>query len=94
MSTLDEEGRVQPRKRDKVRPFELVGFSIALAVFTAIVVIIVTRSLELMAIFAGVAFIAALMIFSLLALSIRPSKEDEEARSRMAKNTGGSAHSI
>lgn len=89
---MDENRSVQPRRREKVRPFEIVGFSAVLAVFTGVVVIIVTDDLKLMAISAGIAFIAALMMFALLALSIRPSKEDEEARAKLLNTPKSGAH--
>lgn len=88
----DEDRSVQPRRREKVRPFEIVGFSGVLAVFVAVIVIFVTDDLKLMAISAGIAFIAALMIFALLALSIRPSKEDEAARAKLLNTPKGGAH--
>ncbi len=71
--------------RALVRPFEIVGFAAVLAVFVGLIVIYVTRNVQLMAIFAGAAFIAALMIFSLLALSLKPSKEDQQARESLSK---------
>lgn len=70
-------------RRAKVRPFELVGISAVLGVFAGVVVVYVTRDLRLASIFAGVGFILALMVFALLALSIKPSKEDEDARRRL-----------
>lgn len=92
MSQKSESNGAQPAHRDKIRPFELVGFSAILAVFVAVVLIIVTRDIRLMAIFAGIAFIVALLIFSLLALSIKPSKEDEEARKNLKPGPNNSAH--
>jgi hypothetical protein len=92
MSEEDQQERIQPSTRDKVKPFELVAFSGVLAVFTAIVIIIVTDDLRLMAIYGGIAFIGTLMIFALLALSIRPSKEDQEARERLQRPPGNSGH--
>lgn len=92
MSQNIESDGVKPPRRDKVRPFELVGLSAAMAVFTAVVVIIVTRDFRLMAIFAGIAFILVLLVFALLALSIKPSKEDEEARKNLSSGPRDSAH--
>jgi len=92
MSEDDQHDRVQPTRRDKVKPFELVAFSGVLAIFTAIVIIIVTDDFRLMAIYGGIAFIGTLMIFALLALSIRPSKEDQEARERLQRPPGDSGH--
>lgn len=91
-SETSESHAIEPRRREKVRPFELVGFSGVLAAFVAVVVIFVTDDIKLMAISAGIAFIAALMIFSLLALSIRPSKEDEEARAKLLNTPKGKTH--
>lgn len=92
MSAEEESREVQPSRRDSVKPFELVAFSAILAVFTAVVIIIVTDDLRLMAIYAGIAFIASLMVLALLALTIRPSTEDQEARARMKRPPGDSGH--
>lgn len=83
---------VTPRRREQVRPFEIVGFSAVLAVFVGVIVIIVTDDWKMMGIAAGIAFIAALMMFALLALSIRPSKEDQEARAKLLNTPKGDTH--
>lgn len=77
-------------RRAKVRPFEIVGISAVLALFAGVVVVYVTRDIRLASIFAGAGFILVLMVFALLALSIKPSKEDEEARRRLLNDPGSS----
>lgn len=77
-------------RRATVRPFELVGISAVLGIFAGLIVVFVTRDIRLASIFAGAGFILALMVFALLALSIKPSKEDEEARKRLLNDPGTS----
>lgn len=79
MSTEEEPYEIRPSRRERVKPLEIVGFSGVLAVFTALVVVFVTDDFILALIFAGIAFIVALMVFALLALSIRPRGDGSEA---------------
>lgn len=76
-----------PSRRDRLRPLELVGFSAVLAIFAALVVLLVLRdpatglpNFAMAAIAAGVAFIAALLTVALLGLGGKPSQQDIEAR--------------
>jgi ABC-type nickel/cobalt efflux system permease component RcnA len=63
-------------RRDRMRPFEVIGIAVIVAVFTGIVVISTTRNLTLAAIWLGVAFIAMLVISATVVLMIRPRKEE------------------
>lgn len=77
---------VQPTRRDRLRPLELVGFSGVLAVFSGLVVLLVLRTPDGIADFgragivAGLVFIVALVVLALLGLGGKPSDEDIEAR--------------
>ena len=71
---------VTPSRRDRLRPLELVGFSVVLGVFAGLVVLLATRNLVLSAIFFGVGFIASVMMVALVGLGGKPSKEDLQAR--------------
>lgn len=63
-------------RRDRMRPFEVIGLAVIVAVFTGIVVIATTRNLTVAAIWLGVAFIAMLVISATIVLMIRPRKEE------------------
>ena len=77
---------VRPSRRDRLRPLELVGFSGVLAIFAALVVLLVLRTPEgvpdfaFAGIAAGIAFIVALMMVALIGLGGKPSEEDQQAR--------------
>lgn len=71
---------VTPSRKDRLRPLELIGFSGVLAVFTFLIVLMSTRDIQLALIFAGVAFIAALVMVALAGLGMKPNPEDLEAR--------------
>lgn len=83
---------VNPSRRDRLRPLELLGFSGVLAVFSGLVVLMVTRDLVLTGIFAGVAFIVSLMMVALVGLGKKPSEEDLEARKDLRKPDDGDWH--
>ncbi len=63
-------------RRDRMRPFEVIGLAVIVAVFTGIVVISTTRNLTLAAIWLGVAFIAMLVVSATVVLMIQPRKEE------------------
>lgn len=69
-----------PSRRDRLRPLELIGFSLVLAIFAALVVLMVTRNWTLTGIAAGVAFIVSVMMVALVGLGKAPSEEDRKAR--------------
>lgn len=66
-----------PSRRDRTRPVELLGLSAIFAVFVGLVVLISTRELELALIFAGIAFIVSLVVLAMLALAVRPDKDEK-----------------
>ena len=67
---------VSPNKRDRTRPAEMLGLSGIFGVFTGIVVFMSTRDWMLGLIFAGIAFIVSLVVIAMLALAIRPDKNE------------------
>ena len=78
---------MQPSKRDRTRPAELLGLSGVIAVFVAIVVMISSRDLLLAVIALGATFILSLVILATLALTVDASPEervdlDEQDRSQ------------
>ena len=58
----------QPSRRERFRPAELIGLSLAAGLFAGLVVLLTARDLGLAVIFLGVAFIVALVVFAMLAL--------------------------
>lgn len=66
-----------PNRRDRTRPAELLILSAVFAVFVGLVVLMSTRELVLALIFAGVAFIVSLVVLAMLALAVRPDKDEK-----------------
>lgn len=83
---------VTPSRRDRLRPLELIGFSVVLAVFAALVVLMVTRNWTLTGIAAGVAFIVSVMMVALVGLGKSPSEEDRKAREDLQGPDGTHYH--
>lgn len=79
-SNSDHHDPVDPSRRDRLRPLELVGFSAVLAVFAGVIVLMSTRDLVLAGIAFGIAFIVTLIMVALVGLGKKPSEEDLEAR--------------
>jgi predicted lysophospholipase L1 biosynthesis ABC-type transport system permease subunit len=65
-----------PSRRDRFRPVELLVLSAIVAVFVGLVVAASVRDLRLGAIFAGVAFIVALVVLATLAITTRPDEDE------------------
>jgi membrane protein implicated in regulation of membrane protease activity len=68
----------QPSRKDRTRPVELLVFSGVLAVFTGLIVLMATREIVLSLIFAGIAFIVALVVLAMLVLAVRPTGEEQD----------------
>lgn len=76
----------KPSIRERLRPFELLGISAVIGLFTGLVIMLTTREWWLAGIGFGVAFILSVMLIALLALSAKPnaaelSDLDEQNRS-------------
>lgn len=71
-SKTDESDAVEPSRRDRLRPLELLGVAAVLSVFTGLIVGLVTREWVLAAIFFGVVFIVSLVALAMLALAFSP----------------------
>jgi hypothetical protein len=67
----------EPTRRERTRPLELLALSAVLAVFTGLVVLMSSREIVVSLIFAGIAFIVALVVLAMLALAVRPTGEEE-----------------
>lgn len=66
-----------PSRKDRTRPAELLLLSLAIAVFTGLCVLLVTRDLAISVIFFGVAFILALVVFAMLSITSKPNRDEE-----------------
>ena len=66
----------KPSIRERLRPFELLGVSGVIGLFTGLVIMLTTRELWLAGIGFGVAFIFSVMLIALLALSAKPNEAE------------------
>lgn len=69
---------LQPTRRDRFLPAELLLISGGLGIFTGLIVLMSTRDLLLSAVFFGVAFIVALVLVALFALAFKPNAAEVE----------------
>ena len=65
-----------PSLRDRLRPLELLSLSAVIGAFTGLVILFTTREWWLAGIGFGVAFILAVMMIALLALSAKPNADE------------------
>ncbi|MBM7502859.1 ABC transporter ATP-binding protein [Agromyces aurantiacus] len=63
----------RPSRRDVLRPAEYVGGAAIAAVFTAAIVLMVTRDWLITLIALGGVFIIVLMVLALLAMTVKPN---------------------
>ena len=64
----------EPRRREKLRPAELVGLAALVAVFLGGVTFLVTRDLVLSLLFFGGTFVFDLVVLAMLMLAVTPNK--------------------
>ncbi|WP_228452382.1 hypothetical protein [Rathayibacter toxicus] len=62
----------QPTRKDRLRPLELIGFSVVLALFVGLVVLLSTRELVVALIAFGVTFIVVLVAIAMFSLTFKP----------------------
>lgn len=65
-------GEFKPSRRDVLRPIEYVGGAAIAAVFTSLIVLMVTRDVTLTLITAGGVFIVVLVVLALFAMAVKP----------------------
>ncbi len=78
-----------PNKKDRFRPFELLGLSALLGVFLFLVVLMGTREPMVALEFAGIGFIAGLVIFAMLSLAARPKSAEQVDIAEQDEEQGG-----
>ncbi|MFJ8895174.1 hypothetical protein ACIRCZ_11340 [Leifsonia sp. NPDC102414] len=71
--TTDSRSKLQPSRKDRFLPTELLGISAALAVFVGLIVLIATGEFLLAGVSFGIAFIVALVLMALFALAFKPN---------------------
>ena len=69
---------LQPSRRDRFLPAELLGISAGLGVFVGIIVLIATREFILAGVALGIAFIVSLVLMALFALAFKPTAAEVE----------------
>ncbi len=60
-------------KRDKTRPAELLGLAAAIAGFIGLITLMTTRDIVFAAIFAGLFFVATLVVLAMIVLTLSPT---------------------
>ena len=73
----------RPTFRDRMKPVEYVGFAAVAAIFTGLVVLLVSRSWLLVAVFALIAFVVCLITLATLLLLI--NKDIDKTKLEAAK---------
>jgi membrane protein implicated in regulation of membrane protease activity len=84
---------LQPSRRDRFLPVELIGISAGLAVFVGLIVLVATREFVLAGVAFGITFIVSLVLLALFALAFKPTEaevediheQDAEARAKAAQ---------
>ncbi len=66
-----------PSIRERLRPFELLGISAVIGLFTGLTILLTTREWWLAGVGFGVAFIFSVMVIALLALSAKPNEAEQ-----------------
>ncbi|WP_414171754.1 hypothetical protein [Clavibacter tessellarius] len=74
-------------RKDRMRPAELLGIAAALAAFVGLIVALSTRPADgqgwtVVVVFTGVAFIGALVMLAMLALSFKPNRDEPPGHGR------------
>lgn len=75
----------EPSRRDRFRPAELIGLSLVIAVFGALVTLLTTRDLVLTLIAFGIIFSLTLVTIALLVMAIKP---DDNEKQDLAQQNG------
>ena len=78
-----------PNKRDRFRPFELLAMAAILGVFLFLVVLMGTREPIVALEFAGIGFIAGLVILAMLSLAARPKSAEQVDIAEQDDEQGG-----
>ncbi len=76
MSTPEQPER-QPTREERLRPLELLGLAAAMAVFTGLAVLLVIRDPWLALLFAGAAFVVALVVLATIMVAAKPNPDEQ-----------------
>ena len=88
---------LEPTRRDRFLPAELLGISGGLGVFVGLIVLIATREFILAGVALGIAFILSLVLIAQFALAFKPTasevedihEQDVEAEAKKAAASDG-----
>ncbi len=83
----------QPKRRAVLKPFELLGISAVMAGFVLLILLLTTQDFVLALVFAGVAFIAAILVIAMLVLSYSPNPDAERYLDRFENAEQGVSRS-
>ncbi|PPG27188.1 hypothetical protein C5B97_17360 [Pseudoclavibacter sp. RFBB5] len=76
-----------------MKPFELLGISAVMAGFVLLILLLTTQDFVLALVFAGVAFIAAILVIAMLVLSYSPNPDAERYLDRFENAEQGVSRS-
>ena len=68
--------KLQPTRRDRFLPAELLAISAGLGVFVGLIVLVSTRQMILAGVALGIAFILSLVLMALFALAFKPNASE------------------
>ena len=69
------QGAARPPRKERLSTREILGFSLVLAAFAAVIVLMSSRSWVLTLIFAGIAFVSSVILAVLVGLGKEPVSE-------------------
>ncbi|WP_191412342.1 MULTISPECIES: hypothetical protein [unclassified Salinibacterium] len=90
----DEQPQHTPTRREKTRPLELIGMAAVFGIFVGAMVFMGSRQWDLTLIFAGVAFVASLVILATLLIAAGPKYDQERVDPVDPDAPTGSAGSV
>lgn len=75
-------------RHDRLRPLELLGLAVTMAVFTGLAVLLAIRDLPLAGYFAAAAFIVSLLVMATISITQPPSAEELADLDQQRAETG------
>lgn len=67
----------KPSMRDVLKPVELLALAGAMGIFTGLIALMSTRDIVIALVALGVAFIVALVLLAMFALSVAPTEDEK-----------------
>lgn len=79
-------GSTSTARKERLSPKEILGFSLVLAAFAAVIVLMSSRSWVLTLIFAGIAFVSSVVLAVLVGLGKEPVSEVQNGDTQAGGN--------